>query len=88
MIDKKKHTEFIDTINKLNDKTDETVLSEFNRIVKKSFELSGGNLNKLPLIINRAKKLMMVKATSGAIKTVREVRIKSREFAKVKIGKV
>jgi hypothetical protein len=87
-MDKKQHTEFIDTINKLNDKTDETVLSEFNRIVKKSFELSGGNLNKLPLIINRAKKLMMVKATSGAIKTVREVRIKSREFAKVKIGKV
>jgi len=87
-MDKKQHTEFIDTINKLNDKTDETVLSEFNRIVKKSFELSGGNLNKLPLIINRAKKLMMVKATSGAIKTVREVRTKSREFAKVKIGKV
>ena len=88
MIDKKKHTDFIDEINKLNDKTDETVLSEFNRIVKKSFELSGGNLNKLPLIINRAKKLLMIKATSGAIKTVREVRIKSREFAKVKIAKV
>lgn len=88
MIDKKQHADFIDEINKLNDKTDEQVLSDFNRIIKKSFEISGGNLNKLPLIIQRAKKLVMIKATSGAIKTIREVRKKSREFAKVKIGSV
>ena len=87
-MDKKVHEQFIDEINKLNDKTDEQVLSEFNKIVKQAFKISGGNLNKLPLIINRAKKLVMIKATSGAIKTVREVRKKSREFAKVKIGKV
>ncbi len=87
-MDKKVHADFIDKINKLNDKTDEQVLSEFSRIVKKSFEISGGNLNKLPLIINRAKKLVMIKAISGAIKAVREVRKKSREFAKVKIGNV
>ena len=87
-MDKKVHEQFIDEINKLNDKTDEQVLSEFNKIVKQAFKISGGNLNKLPLIINRAKKLVMIKATSGAIKTVREVRKKSREFAKVKIGTV
>lgn len=82
------HKEFIAEINTLNEKTDQQVLSEFERVVKKSFEISNGNLNKLPLIINRAKKLVMIKATSGAIKTVREVRKKSREFAKVKIGEV
>jgi hypothetical protein len=87
-MDKKVHEQFIDEINKLNDKTDEQVLSEFNKIVKQAFKISGGNLNKLPLIINRAKKLVMIKATSGALKTVREVRIKSREFAKVKIGSI
>ena len=84
----KDHEKFVKEIDTLNEKTDEQVLSEFKRVVKKSFEISGGNLNKLSLIINRAKKLVMIKATSGAIKTVREVRKKSREFAKVKIGEV
>lgn len=84
----KDHEKFVKEIDTLNEKTDEQVLSEFQRVVKKSFEISGGNLNKLSLIINRAKKLVMIKATSGAIKTVREVRKKSREFAKVKIGEV
>lgn len=87
-MDKKQHEDFVNEIEALNEKTDEQVLSEFNKIVKKSFEISGGNLNKLPLIIKRAKKLVMIKATSGALKTIREVKIKSREFAKVKIGSV
>lgn len=87
-MDKKVHEQFIDEINKLNEKTDNEVLSEFSKILKQAFKISGGNLNKLPLIINRAKKLVMIKATSEAIKTVREVRKKSREFAKVKINAV
>ena len=87
-MDKKVHEQFIDEINKLNEKTDDKILSEFSRVIKKSFEISNGNLNKLPLIINRAKKILMVKATKEAILTVREVRKKSREFAKVKIGSI
>ena len=87
-MDKKKHEAFIDEIDKLNDATDEAILSQFNRVVKKSFELSGGNLNKLPLILKRAKKLIMVKMQKEGILTVREVSKKSRAFAKVKIGKV
>ena len=85
-MDAKEHEKFIDEIVKLNDQTDERVLSEFERIIKKSFEISGGNLNKLPLIIGRAKKLVMVKARAGAILTVREVRKKSREFAEKKLN--
>jgi hypothetical protein len=85
---KKEHERFIDEIDALNDKTDSLVMSDFDKILRKSFELANGNVDKLPLIIKRAKKLMMIKATAGAIKTVREVRIKSRAFAKVKLGRV
>ena len=87
-MDKKVHEKFIDEIDKLNDETDEAVLKQVTAIVKKSFEISGGNLNKLPLIIARAKKLMMAKVQKEGILKVREIGKKSREFARVKIGKV
>jgi hypothetical protein len=87
-MDKKKHEAFIDEVDRLNDATDEAVMDQFNRVVKKAFELSGGNLNKLPLIIRRAKKILMVRLQKEGILTIREVSKKSRAFAKVKIGKV
>ena len=84
-MDEKKHAEFIDEINAINDRTEKNLMAQFNAILQKSFDISGGNLNKLPLIVKRAKKLAVVKAQKEAILAVREVRRKSREFAKVKV---
>lgn len=88
MIDEKRHAEFIDEIDSINDKTEERVMAEFNAILKKSFEISGGNLNKLPLIVRRAKKLALIKAQKEGILAVRDVRAKSRKFAQEKLDAV